>query len=196
MSDRRITGHEIRPTASAEHSRRPGSVGHGWHGLCLGAALVVMALVAGLNFTFAVAVMPNLAGADDHTFVAVTQRFNQNPVFPVSFTVALLLVVLAAVSLAVLRQGAALLWTIIALVLYGVVLAITVVVHIPLNLEIDQVGDPALVEDLALVRSEFEGRWAAGNLVRTLFCTAAVAAMARALYVHGHRSHQGDTVRS
>jgi len=159
--------------------------GHGWSGLCLGAALVVMALVAGLNFTFAVAVMPNLAGADDRTFVAVTQRFNQNPVFPVSFTVALLLVLLATVGLAVLRHRAALLWTVVALVLYGVVLVITAVVHIPLNLEIDQVGDPALAEDLALVRNEFEDPWVVGNLVRTVFCTAAVAALARAVHVHG-----------
>ncbi|HMJ75580.1 MAG TPA: hypothetical protein VK507_06390, partial [Iamia sp.] len=62
-----------------------------WPDGVLGAALVVMALVAGLNFTFAAAVMPNLAGADDHTFVATMQRFNENPSFPLSFTAALVL---------------------------------------------------------------------------------------------------------
>ena len=31
-----------------------------------------MALVTGLIYTFSVAVMPNLAGADDRTFVTIT----------------------------------------------------------------------------------------------------------------------------
>jgi len=48
---------------------RHDSAPHGWTGLVLGTTLVVMALVAGLNSTFMVAVMPNLAGVDDHTFV-------------------------------------------------------------------------------------------------------------------------------
>ncbi|WP_052590350.1 hypothetical protein [Luteipulveratus mongoliensis] len=81
-----------------------------------------MALVAGLNFTFAVAVMPNLAGADDRTFVATTQRFNQNPVFPISFTVALVLTVIAVLMQRGRGLGAAMHWTIVALVLYGIVL--------------------------------------------------------------------------
>ena len=52
----------------------------------LGAALVAMALVAGLIYTFSVAVMPNLADADDRTFVVTMQRFDQNPAFQVTFT--------------------------------------------------------------------------------------------------------------
>ena len=52
-----------------------------------------MALVTGLIYTFSVAVMPNLAGADDRTFVATMQRFNENPVFQLTFTGALVLTV-------------------------------------------------------------------------------------------------------
>ena len=63
-------------------------------GLVLGAVLVAMTLVAGLIFTFSVAIMPNLAGADDRTFVATMQRYNENPVFFLSFTGALVLTVL------------------------------------------------------------------------------------------------------
>jgi hypothetical protein len=60
--------------------------GDGWTGHVLVAALVALALVTGLIYTFSVAVMPALADADDRTFVATMQRFNDNPVFQVTFT--------------------------------------------------------------------------------------------------------------
>ncbi|MFI0351108.1 DUF1772 domain-containing protein [Actinomadura sp. 9N407] len=175
------------PATSPPRPARHGSAGHAWTGFALGAALVMLALVAGLNFTFAVAVMPNMAGVDDRTFVEVTQRFNENPVFPVSFTLALISMVFAVVLQASLARGAAVRWTIVALVLYGVVLAVTAGLHIPLNYEIDQAGDPDRIKDLAHVRDRFEGPWVAGNIVRTLFCTAAVAALARALLLLGRQ---------
>ena len=46
--------------------------GDGWTGLVLVTALVAMALVTGLIYTFSVAVMPNLAGADDLRDVPAT----------------------------------------------------------------------------------------------------------------------------
>jgi uncharacterized membrane protein len=180
-----MSGRDIRrptPTTRDADSR-------GWAGTVLGAALVIMALVAGLNFTFSVAVMPNLAGVDDETFVLITQRFNANPVFPISFTIALLLPALAAFMLRTSGSRRALRWTIVALLLYGVVLGITAGVHIPLNLQIDQAGDPGRIEDLAHVRNQFEDPWVVGNIVRTLFCTAAVAALGRSLLLQGR--HQG-----
>lgn len=61
----------------------------------LGAALIATGVVTGLIVTFSVAIMPNLAGVDDRTFVLISQRFNQNPVFPLTFTVALALTALA-----------------------------------------------------------------------------------------------------
>jgi uncharacterized membrane protein len=154
-------------------------------GLVLGAALVAMTLVAGLIYTFSVAVMPNLAGVDDRTFVLITQRFNANPVFPLTFTAALALTALAAVLQRRHGPGLAVRWTVAALVLYGIVVAITAGLHIPLNSEIDQAGDPDRIADLAHVRDQFEGPWVAGNILRMLFSTAAVAALARALFLHG-----------
>ena len=159
----------------------------GWAGLVLGAALVAMALVAGLNFTFSVAVMPNLAGADDRTFVVTMQRFNPNPAFPLSFTAALVLTVLAAVLLRRHGPAVATRWSVAALVLYAIVLAVTAGLHLPLNSDLDAAVDALSTVDLAQVRSEFEGPWMAGNIVRTLCCTAAVAALARALFLYGHR---------
>ena len=85
------------PVAEPVRSARHRVDGDGWTGLVLGAALVAMTLVAGLCYTFSAAVMPNLADADDRTFVATMQRFNDNPTFQITFTAALVLTALAAV---------------------------------------------------------------------------------------------------
>ncbi|MGQ0772966.1 MAG: anthrone oxygenase family protein [Pseudonocardiales bacterium] len=176
-----------KPTRVAESVRsvRHRVDGDGPTGLVLGAALVAMALVAGLNYTFAVAVMPNLAGADDRTFVATMQRFNENPAFQLSFIGALVLTALAVVLQRRHGPGVAVRWTVVALVLYGIVLAVTAGLHIPLNYELVRAGDPDRIADLAHVRNQFEGPWVAGNIVRSLLATAAVAALARALFLHG-----------
>lgn len=156
--------------------------------LVLGAALVTMALVAGLNFTFAATVMPNLAGADDHTFVATMQRFNENPVFPLSFTAALALTAVAALRQRRHGSRAAMRWTVAAIALYAVVLALTGAIHIPLNQEITEAGEPDRIADLAAVRDDFETPWVAWNIVRTVVCTAALAALARAALLLHRRS--------
>jgi uncharacterized membrane protein len=171
----------------------PGETGHrvdgdGRAGLVLGAALVAMTLVAGLIYTFSVAVMPNLAGADDRTFVVTMQRFNENPVFVLSFVGALVLTVLAAVLQRRHGPGVAVRWTVAALVLYAIVFAVTLGIIIPLNDELDRAGDPDRIADLAHVRNQFEGPWVAANIVRAVLSTAAVAALARALFLHGRRT--------
>lgn len=170
------------------HPDGPTLVGEAWTALVLLAALLVMALVAGLNFTFAATVMPNLTGVDDHTFVTIVQRFNQNPAFPFTFTAALVLTVLAAVLQRRHGSRTAMHWTVTALVLYGVVLAITGGIHIPLNTQIDDAGDPDRIADLAEVRDQFEGPWIAWNIVRTVVCAAAFVSLARAaMLLRGRR---------
>jgi uncharacterized membrane protein len=159
--------------------------GDRWTGLVLGAALVAMTLVAGLIYTFSVAVMPNLAGADDRTLVATMQRFNDNPVFQLSFTAALVLIALAAVLQRRHGSRVAMRWTFAALVLYGIVGAVTLGINIPLNDELDRAGDPDRIADLAHVRDRFEGPWVAANIVRTILSTAAVAALSRAMFLLG-----------
>jgi uncharacterized membrane protein len=175
-----------KPTVTAEPVRSARHVvdGDRWTGLALVAALVVMALVAGLIYTFSVAVMPALADADDRTFVETMQRFNDNPTFQISFTAALVLTALAAVLLRLRGPGVAVRWTVVALVLYGIVLAITFGLHIPLNDDIDG-ADLNRAADVADVRDDVEGPWVAGNIVRTVFATGAVAALGWALLLHG-----------
>jgi uncharacterized membrane protein len=190
MIDHGIRSSVAEPARSTRHRLD----GDGWAGRVLTAALVAMALVAGLIYTFAVAVMPNLAGADDRTFVAGMQRFNDNPVFPLTFTVALVPIVLAAMLQRRDGRGVAMRWTLAALVLYAIVFAVTVGINIPLNNELDRAGDPDRIADLAHVRDQFEAPWVAANLVRAVFSTAAVAALARALFLEG-RSAGRKTVQ-
>jgi uncharacterized membrane protein len=172
------------PMAEPVRSARHRVDGDGWTGLVLGAALVAMTLVAGLCYTFSAAVMPNLADADDRTFVATMQRFNDNPTFQITFTAALALTALAAVLQRRHGSGIAARWTVAALVLYGIVLAVTFGVHIPLNNDIDR-ADLNHITDLAQVRDDVERPWVVWNIPRTLLTTAAVAALARALLLHG-----------
>jgi uncharacterized membrane protein len=154
-----------------------------WTGRVLVAALVALALVTGLIYTFSVAVMPALADADDRTFVETMQRFNDNPVFVLTFGAALVLLALAPVLQR--RHGPSVVtrWTVAALVLYGIVLAITFGFHIPLNNDIDG-ANLDRVADVADVRDDVEGPWVAGNIVRVVFSTAAVAALGWALFLH------------
>ena len=114
--------------------------------------------------------------------------------FPLSFAAALVLTALAAVLQRRHGPWVAVRWTVAALVLYGIVVAVTAGLHIPLNDEIDQAGDPDRIADLAHVRNQFEGPWVVGNIVRTLFSIAAVAALARALLLHGRTVTRGSRV--
>jgi uncharacterized membrane protein len=84
-------------------------------------------------------------------------------------------------------------WIVAALVLYAIVLAVTAGINVPLNDELDRAGDADRIGDLALVRSRFEGVWVAANVVRTLLSTAAVAALARALFLHGRTTADPTT---
>ena len=179
-----------RPVAEQAESAGRHVPGDGATAFVLGAALVATALVAGLIFTFSVAVMPNLDSADDLTFVVTMQRFNPNPVFPLCFIAALAFTVLSIVLLR--RNRPALRWSVAGLVLYALVVAVTAGVHLPLNTDLDRAVDSLSTVDLAEIRHEFEGPWVVGNIVRAVFCTAAVAALARALFLHG-RSTSGRT---
>jgi uncharacterized membrane protein len=102
-----------------------------------------------------------------------------------TFTGALVLTALATVLQRRHGPGVAVRWTVAALVLYGIVLAVTVGINIPLNNELDRAGDPDRIADLAHVRVQFEAPWVAANVVRAVLSTAAVAALARALFLEG-----------
>ncbi|MEU2957071.1 anthrone oxygenase family protein [Streptomyces xanthochromogenes] len=64
--------------------------------------------------------------------------------------------------------------------MYGLSMAVTAMVNIPLNNQLALAGPYA-----SAARSRFGNRWTSGNLVRTVACTAALTALGRVLTLHG-----------
>jgi uncharacterized membrane protein len=154
-------------------------------GIWLGAAVIAMGLLAGLNYDWAITVMPALTAADDRTLVDAVQQTLDNPAFPLTFLVP---GVLAAVALVQARRAGSpqtARWIVAGLGLYAVAVVITGAVHIPLNEDLKNAGDPARIENLAAVRDDFAGPWVAWNIVRALAATAAFGALAWALVLRG-----------
>ncbi|MEU3723320.1 DUF1772 domain-containing protein [Streptomyces sp. NPDC031705] len=156
--------------------------------LLLGLSTVLIGLMAGLFFAFDVSVMPGLAAGDDRTYVTAMQNFNAaidgNGLFGSAFVLALLATAAAAVVAH--RQGrrGPAVWAAAAALAYLVVLVITFAVNIPLNNELADAGDAAGLTDFAVLE-KFKGTWVTTNILRTLLCTAALTALARALLLHG-----------
>jgi uncharacterized membrane protein len=153
--------------------------------LWLGAAVIAMGLLAGLNYDWAIAVMPALTAADDRTLVDAMQQTIDNPAFPLTFLAA---GALAAVALIQARRSGspeAARWIVAGIALYTVAIVITGAIHIPLNEDIKNAGDPARIENLAAVRDDVAGPWVAWNIVRALATTAAFGALTWALVLRG-----------
>ncbi|MGO4458447.1 DUF1772 domain-containing protein [Streptomyces sp. M-16] len=157
-------------------------------GFLLGLATVLVGLMAGLFFAFDISVMPGLAASDDRTYVTAMQHFNAaidgNGLFG---TVFLLAPLSAAASAVVEFRGGrrrVALCAGAAAAAYLVVLVITFTVNIPLNNELAAVGDAAKATAFPVL-DKFKGTWVTTNIIRTLLCTAALTALARALLLHG-----------
>ena len=168
--------------------------------IVLGAAVIAMGLLAGLIYDWAITVMPALTAADDRTLVDAMQQTIDNPAFPLTFLGAGALAVVALVQAR--RSGSPTTagWIVAALALYTVAVVVTGAIHIPLNEDIKNAGDPARIENLAAVRDDFATPWVAWNIVRALAATAAFASLAWALVLRGRmgraeqpqRTDEGD----
>lgn len=126
-------------------------------------ARISAALLAGLYFAFAVAVMPGLRGLDDAVFVNTMNRINVSIVNP-----AFLLVFFAAPGLAVVTSMLVRSPTGWAAATLGVLtLLITIVVNVPLNDQLASGGS----------RVMFENRWTLFNAVRTVSGTGSLVCL-------------------
>ncbi|MFE7190412.1 DUF1772 domain-containing protein [Kitasatospora sp. NPDC057541] len=156
-------------------------------GPVLATATTAMGLMSGLFFAFDVSVMPGLAAGDDRTYVTAMQNINTaitNPVFGAVFLGALAMPAVGTWLLHRSGRRAATLWTAVATVLHLAALVLTTAVNIPLNDRLAAAGDPAAITDFAAVRAAFAPTWTTANIARTVLCTAALAALTRALLVH------------
>jgi uncharacterized membrane protein len=168
-------------------------------GIVLGAAVIATGLVAGLYFFSAIAVMPALTAADDRTLVDAMQQMIdkiENPAFFLAFLGAPALAAVALVQAR--RSGSPKIagWIIAALALYTVMVVITFAVHIPLNEDLKDAGDPARIENLAEVRDDFVTSWVAWDIVRTLVTTAAFGSLTCALVLRARPGRAEQPLRS
>ncbi|MGP3954359.1 anthrone oxygenase family protein [Nonomuraea sp. 3N208] len=76
-------------------------------------------------------------------------------------------------------------WIVAGLVFYALTLLITITVHVPLNYELRDAGDPSHIQNLAAVRDDFVTPWVAWDIVRTLAATAAFGSLIWALVLRG-----------
>jgi uncharacterized membrane protein len=156
--------------------------------IVLGAAVIAMGLVAGLYFFSSIAVMPALTAADDRTLVDAMQQMIDKIENPAFFLVFLGAPVLATVALVQARgSGSTTIagWIVAGLGLYAAMVIITFAVHLPLNDDLQQAGDPAAIENLAEVRDDFVTPWVAWDIVRTVASIAAFGALTWALVLRG-----------
>jgi uncharacterized membrane protein len=141
-------------------------------------------LMAGLFAAFAYSVMPGLGRSSDRTLIEAMQNINKailNPVFMFPF---LLTIPLLIVAVVLAWRGAgrdALPWIIAGLVLYLVAFFVTSGANVPLNDQLAKAGNPAHIQNLAAVRSQFEHKWVAWNDVRALLHFAAFGSLTWAL---------------
>ncbi|MEQ3550543.1 DUF1772 domain-containing protein [Pseudonocardia nematodicida] len=154
-------------------------------GLVLGAGTVCLAMIAGMFFDWAVAIMPALAGVDDRTYVAVLQQanatINGSPLFLLAFLGAFVVTGVAAVLQYRLGARAAVRWIVAALVLYVVAVGITAGVSIPLNDTLQAAGAPDAIADPAGLRTATEGPWVTGHDIRTVATVLALGCLCRAM---------------
>jgi uncharacterized membrane protein len=156
--------------------------------IVLGAAVIAMGLLAGLYFFSAIAVMPALAAADDRTLVDAMQQMIDKIENPAFFSVFLAAPALAAVALVQARRSGTPKtagWIVAGLALYTVMVVVTFAIHIPLNEDLKNAGDPDRIENLAAVRDDFATPWIAWDTVRTLATTAAFGSLTWALVLRG-----------
>lgn len=157
------------------------------------AGTVAVGMMAGVYFTYAVAVMPGLKATDDRTFVAAFQHIDRaiiNPVFVAIFLSAPVLTALAGVLTALVGvpdPGAAgsrgLPWIFVAFGLNLVAFLVTIRVNLPLNDAIKAAGDPDQI-DVTAARARFqESTWARWNVLRTALTLAAFGCLMWALVI-------------
>ncbi|MER5732688.1 anthrone oxygenase family protein [Streptomyces sp. NPDC002138] len=150
------------------------------------AATVSTGLMAGLYFAFDISVMPGLGRGDDQTYVTAMRNINDaidNGLFGLLFLGAFLATGVAAAQQQRGGRPDAARWGWTAFGLYALSLVVTAAINIPLNTQLARAG-----ADFGAARSRFGARWTGGNIVRTVACTAALAALGRALTLHGRGS--------
>jgi uncharacterized membrane protein len=156
-----------------------------WATVSLVLATVTVGMMAGIMAAFALSVMRGLGRTSDATFVEAMRRINVeivNPWFVFCFLggavftlLTLFLTVRGYPAGAPARDAIG--WIIAGFVLYGLSLAVTFFVNMPLNAAL-AAADPT---DPTAARKPFEKRWVQFNVIRTVTAVASFVCLAWAL---------------
>ncbi len=160
-----------------------------WAAVTLMLSTLTVGLMAGIFAAFALSVMRGLGRGSDATFVEAMRRINVeivNPWFVFCFLGGAVFTLLTLFfTLRGYPAGSAgrdpVGWIIAGLVLYGLSLAVTFVVNMPLNAALAAADK----DDPAAARKPFEKRWVQFNIIRTVTAVAAFVCLAWSLRVSG-----------
>lgn len=141
--------------------------------ICFFIALLLVALMAGLFFSFSVAVTRGLQQLDDKSYLRAMQKINKailNPVFLLCFLGAPVFLI-ATTVLRFIADHRLFMWmVVISLVYIGGVFMVTMFCNVPLNNYLEQQEIDQLDGEAArAARSRFETPWNRYNHIRTLF---------------------------
>ncbi|WP_300597960.1 anthrone oxygenase family protein [Niabella sp.] len=148
---------------------------------CFFIASLLVALMAGLFFSFSIAVTRGLKKLDDKCYLQAMQRINKailNPVFLWCFIGAPLFLI-GTTFIRFLEDHSRFMWMlVISLVYMGGVFMVTMLCNVPLNNYLEQQDMDQLDPEAArAVRFRFEAPWNRYNHVRTLFAALAFGMM-------------------
>jgi len=135
-------------------------------------------IMAGLFFAWSFSVMNGLAKVGDKEFIIAMQSMNksiQNPIFFIFFFgTAVLLPISTYLGYNKTSNGTFWLLLIATLLYWIGVMGVTVLRNIPLNMMLDVfTTESKSVEEMGLLRQQFELRWSNWNLVRVFSSMAA-----------------------
>ncbi|MBZ4187761.1 DUF1772 domain-containing protein [Niabella beijingensis] len=142
-------------------------------------ALLLVALMAGLFFSFSVSVTQGLGKLDNLNYLRAMQHINReilNPVFLLCFTGAPFALIGATITKFIYHRELFVFMTGITLLYIIGVFLVTMLANVPLNnylaaLHLDQLS----AAELEAARSKFEQSWNRFNHIRTVFSIAACA---------------------
>ena len=149
-------------------------------------ALIVTGLSAGFFYAWQVSSIPGFRVIDDITYIQTMNGVNanvRNPGFGIIFFGSIVLMLFALIVRAKQWQTASFGFLTMAFIFYlcGLLL-ITFVIHVPMNRELLTYTDLSNV-DVATIRQNYESRWNAWHLVRTIAGICSFSCLLTAVFI-------------
>jgi uncharacterized membrane protein len=134
--------------------------------------VLLTGLSAGLCFTWSNAITPGIGRLNDYSYLGAFQQMNRSIINPLFIIVFFGPFFLGLVNIYLFKNGSShmicLLILSVAIYLVGVLL-VTMLGNVPLNNLLDKIDlSKASLEDLRLLRNQFEAKWNRLHLIRTL----------------------------